>query len=106
MSSIRNECKLWVRRVQSEIKRLHDISLSLATIHKVFKKNNIPYLQKKRYYRKQAKRYNCKLPVERVQMDVCKIVSSLYQYTAIDDGTRYKVLALYKRRTAINTFDF
>ncbi|WPY01889.1 IS481 family transposase domain protein (plasmid) [Candidatus Trichorickettsia mobilis] len=76
--SIRNERKLGVKRVQSEIKRLHDISLSLATIHKVFKKNNIPYLQKKRHYRKQAKRYNCKLPEERVQMDVCKIASSLY----------------------------
>jgi transposase InsO family protein len=104
--SIRNERKLGVRRVQSEIKRLYDISLSLATIHKIFKKNNIPYLQKKRHYRKQAKRYNCRLPGERVQMDVCKIASSLYQYTAIDDCTRYKVLTLYKRRTAINTLDF
>jgi len=104
--SLRNERKLGVRRVQSEIKRLHGISLSLATIHKIFKQNDIPYLQKKRHYRKQAKRYNCKLPGERVQMDVCKIANGLYQYTAIDDCTRYKVLALYKRRTATNTLDF
>lgn len=39
-------------------------------------------------------------------MDVCKIASSLYQHTAIDDCTRYKVLALYKRRTAENMLDF
>ncbi len=39
-------------------------------------------------------------------MDVCKIASGLYQYTAIDDCTRYKVLELYKRRTASNTLDF
>lgn len=91
--SLRNERKLGVRRIQSELKRLHDLSLSMATIHKVFKKNDIPYLQKKRHYRKQAKRYNCKLPGERVQMDVCKIANKLYQYTAIDDCTRYKVLA-------------
>jgi transposase InsO family protein len=39
-------------------------------------------------------------------MDVCKIANNLYQYTAIDDCTRYKVLALYKRRTAENTLDF
>lgn len=104
---MRNESKLGVRRVQSEIKRLHGISLSLATIHKVFKNSNLPYLQKRRYYRKEAKRYNCKLPGERVQMDVCKIAGSLlYQYTAIDDCTRYKILALYKRRTALNTLDF
>jgi transposase InsO family protein len=104
--SLRNDRKLGARRVQSEIKRLHNISISLATIHKIFKKSNIPYLQKKRHYRKQAKRYNCKLPGERVQMDVCKIAGNLYQYTAIDDCTRYKVLALYKRRTATNTLDF
>ena len=104
--ALRRERKLGVRRVQSEIKRLHVISLSLATIHKIFKKNNILYLQKKRHYRKQVKRYNCKLPGERVQMDVCKIANNLYQYTAIDDCTRYKVLALYKRRTAANTLDF
>jgi transposase InsO family protein len=29
----------------------------------------------------------------------------LYQYTAIDDCTRYKVLRLYSRRTASNTLD-
>ena len=36
----------------------------------------------------------------------CKIANNLYQYTAIDDCTRYKVLALYKRRTTANTLDF
>lgn len=104
--SLRNDRKLGVRRIQSELKRLYNLSLSLATIHKIFQKHAIPYLQKKRHYRKQAKRYNCKLPGERVQMDVCKIAGNLYQYTAIDDCTRYKVLALYKRRTAANTLDF
>ena len=52
------------------------------------------------------KRYNCKIPEERVQMDVCKIRHKLYQYTAIDDCTRYKIIDLYARRTAENTLDF
>jgi transposase InsO family protein len=39
-------------------------------------------------------------------MDVCKIAPGLYQYTAIDDCTRYKVLRLYSRRTAANTLNF
>lgn len=39
-------------------------------------------------------------------MDSCKIGSGLYQYTAIDDCTRYRVLRLYKRRTAANNLDF
>ena len=39
-------------------------------------------------------------------MDTCKIGSGLYQYTAVDDCTRYRVLRLYRRRTAANTLDF
>ncbi len=49
---------------------------------------------------------NCKVPGERVQMDVCKIANNLYQYTAIDDCTRYKALALYNRRTAVKLWIF
>ncbi|WP_410250265.1 hypothetical protein [Candidatus Trichorickettsia mobilis] len=84
--SLRNERKSGVRRIQSEIKRLYDTSLSLSTIHKIFKNNNISYLQKKRHYRKQVKRYNCKFPGELVQIELCKIAGGLYQYTAIDDA--------------------
>ena len=39
-------------------------------------------------------------------MDTCKVASGLYQFTAIDDCTRYKVLGLYPRRTAKNTLKF
>jgi hypothetical protein len=39
-------------------------------------------------------------------MDVCKIKPTVYQYTAIDDCSRYKVLGLYDRATAANTLDF
>lgn len=39
-------------------------------------------------------------------MDVCKIANKLYQFTAIDDCTRYKVIALYPNRSADNTLDF
>jgi transposase-like protein len=96
---------LGARRIQSELKRLHNISFSTATIHKVLKKHTVAPLNIKRHYRKHVKRYSCKVPGERVQMDVCKIANG-YQYTTIDDCTRYKVLALYKRRTAENTLDF
>lgn len=104
--TLRAERKLGTRRLQSEIKRLHDLSFSLATIHKVLRKHNVTLLKIKRHYRKQVKRYNCKVPGERIQMDVCKITHGLYQYTAIDDCSRYKILALYTRRTAANTLAF
>ena len=44
--------------------------------------------------------------VEAVQMDVCKIGPGMYHYAAIDDCSRYKVLGLYPRRTAVNTIHF
>lgn len=39
-------------------------------------------------------------------MDVCKIAHGIYQYTAIDDCRRFKVLQLFPRRTPINTRKF
>ena len=39
-------------------------------------------------------------------MDTCKIKRGLYQYTAIDDCSRWQVVGLYPRRTAANTRDF
>lgn len=103
---LRKERKLGARRIQNELTRLHGISFSTATIHKVLQKHNLGRLNLKRHYRKQVKRYSAKVPGVRIQIDVCKIASNLYQYTAIDDCTRYKILALYKRRTAINTVSF
>lgn len=38
-----------------------------------------------------------------MQLDVCKIAPSVYQYTAINDWSRYKVLGVFPRRTAANT---
>ena len=45
------------------------------------------------------------MPGNRVQIDVCKIVPAIYQYTAIDDCSRSKVLGVHPRRTAANTLD-
>jgi transposase InsO family protein len=98
--------KLGHRRIQNELNRLHNISLSTATIHKVLERLNKQYLKHKRTFRKHVIRYSRPVPGDRVQMDVCKIAPGIYQYTAIDDCSRYKVLRLYSRRTANNTMDF
>lgn len=39
-------------------------------------------------------------------MDVCKIAPKLYQYTAIDDCTRIKVLQPYSNREASSSLEF
>jgi transposase InsO family protein len=102
---LRQSRNLGARRLQSELLRLHNISLALATIHKVLTKHQVkPVIT----YRKKSDfiRYERPVPGDRVQMDTCKIKPGLYQYTSIDDCTRYRVLRLYNRRTAANTLDF
>ena len=102
---LRKKRKIGARRIQNELKRHHDISFSLATIHKVLKRNNAAPLKRHRR-KKDFKRYSRPIPGERVQIDTCKIASGLYQYTAVDDCTRYRALGLYKKRTASNTLLF
>ncbi len=102
---IRGERNLGARRIQSELRRLHEISLSVASIHKVLCRHQAKPLVS--YHRKKDfTRYQRSIPGERVQMDTCKIAPGLYQYTAVDDCTRYRVLRVYARRTASNTLDF
>ncbi|MBM3279461.1 MAG: hypothetical protein FJY95_15490 [Candidatus Handelsmanbacteria bacterium] len=76
--------------------------LALGTIHKTLIGHQVaplcPHRGKARYTR-----YPRPIPGDRVQSDTCKIAPGLFQYTAIDDRTRYRVLALYDRRTAANT---
>jgi transposase InsO family protein len=94
------------RRIQSELKRNYDLELSRPTIEKVFQSLEPRPRLVRTFRRKGRKRYAKEIPGERVQMDTCKIAPGLYQYTAIDDCTRIRVLALYKRRSAANSLLF
>lgn len=98
--------RLGSRRIQSELKRLHDCSLARRTIQNILRQEQQLPLKKTRRPRKTVHRYAREIPGERVQFDTCEIQSELYQYTAIDDCTRLKVLKLYAERTAANSIDF
>jgi len=98
--------RLGVRRIHNELVRLHECQLSLATIHKVLTKHAVEPLHLSRKSRHTFKRYARPIPGDRVQMDTCQIGPGLYQYTAIDDCTRWRVLALYSERSAANSLDF
>ncbi len=103
--SLRKQRKLGARRIQNELLREHDYSLSLATIHKILTKHHVKPLKRNR---KKAGyiRYQRPIPGDRIQMDTSKITHGIYQYTAIDDCSRYRVLAAFSRRTAANTLQF
>jgi transposase InsO family protein len=83
----------------------HQVKISPSTVARILKKYNRPFLKRYRKHRPPI-RYAKAIPGERVQMDVCKIDTGIYQYTAIDDCTRFRVLYTYSGRTAKNSIDF
>lgn len=98
--------RLGSRRIQSELVRLHQVLLSTSTIHKILKQEGLGLLKTTRRSRKGTKPYQKAIPGERVQMDVCKIGPKLYQFTAIDDCTRLKVIRLYPNKASRSTLLF
>jgi transposase InsO family protein len=103
--ALRRERKLGARRIQHELRREQQCALSLQTIHKVLARHPTPPVRRPKR-QLIPKRYSMRLPSERAQMDTMKLAPGLYQYTFIDDCTRYLVAALSPRRTAAHTLEF
>jgi len=93
------------RRIQSELRLHKERELSLATIHKVLVAADAKPLLKPRR-QEASKRYSRPVPGDRVQMDTMKIAPGVYQYTAVDDCSRFRVLGVYPRRNANATLHF
>jgi transposase InsO family protein len=93
------------RRIQHELRREYQCFLALETIHKVLTRHPTP---PGRRPKRQLipKRYSMRLPGEGAPMDTMKLAPGLYQYTFIDDCTRYLVAARSPRRTAAHTLAF
>jgi transposase InsO family protein len=103
--TLRSDRKLGARRIQNELRRHHDLNLSLDSIHKVRVTSQVLLLVRPPR-RKSRHRYARVIPGDPVQLDTCKIAPGCYQYTAVDDCTRYRVLAVFTRRSALNTLAF
>jgi transposase InsO family protein len=85
--------------------RLHQLRFSTRTIWKVLHHHGVSVLHPTTRPH-QPKRYTRPVPGDRVQVDTCKVGKHLYQFTAIDDCTRMRVLALYSSRSALNAAHF
>jgi transposase InsO family protein len=106
-------------KIQMYLKRYHDITVSKSGIWRILKRldmNRLPSSQRYKRHVGRWKRYEKAKPGHRVQIDV-KFVAPLkgsrrsryYQFTAIDDCTRLRVLRLYGRlnqKTAIEFVDY
>jgi len=105
-------------KISMYLKRYHDIVVSPSGIWRILKRLDMSRLPSSQRYRRHVdrwKRYEKPLPGHRVQIDV-KFIAPLkgnrkkhYQFTAIDDCTRIRVLRIYDRcdqRTAIQFVDY
>jgi transposase InsO family protein len=103
---LRQERRLGAKRLRNELQRLHGVRLSAATVHKVLARCGLSVLPTRKRPRHKPKRYNRPVPGDRVQMDTCKIRPGLYQFTAIDDCSRFLVAGIARRRNAKGTLAF
>jgi transposase InsO family protein len=105
------------RKISDYLKRFHSVSVAGSSVHCILQKHGmgrLPANQKYRQHAKRWKRYEKAQPGHRLQMDVKFLEripgtrKRLYQFTAIDDCTRIRVLKIYdacNQATAIRFAD-
>ena len=103
-------------RIVLYLKRYHEITISGAGVYRALKRhglNRLPSNTPRRAPGPHYKLYQKQVPGHHIQMDV-KFLTFLkegkgikrYQYTAIDDATRVRVLKIYPRHTQLNAINF
>jgi len=105
-------------KISMYLKRYHDVEISRSGVWRILHRldlGRLPASQRYKRHDRRWKRYEKPLPGHRVQVDV-KFIAPLpgarkkhYQYTAIDDCTRIRVLRIYDRHnqnTAIQFIDY
>jgi transposase InsO family protein len=105
-------------KIAMYLKRYHEIQISNSGVWRILKRlelNRLPASQRHKRHDRRWKRYEKPLPGHRVQLDV-KFIEPLpgsrrkhYQFTAIDDCTRLRVLRIYpqlNQKSAIQFLDY
>jgi transposase len=85
--------RLASRRIQSELTRTHGFNVSRTAIDRLLARNGTKPLARPKLSRNQMNRYAKEIPRERLQMGTCR-TGHCYQYTAVDDCTRIRVLCI------------
>lgn len=93
------------QRISTFFFRKKRIKVSPMTIWRVLSMHNVKPVLKRRK-KNDYKRYDKSIPGERIQMDVTKLRPKAYQFTAIDDCTRLKVIRVYPNKRADSAVDF
>ena len=97
----RRELAYGAQRTQLWLRRVHNIRIAVGTVQRIFRDLGLPRLRRTRKrVPRQMRLFEKAEPGESVQVDVkfVKIAGRwAFQYTALDDCTRYRVLRLYRR---------
>lgn len=113
---LRVEHRLGPQRIVCYLERFHGMKVSSNGVRGVLIRNGLQRLSPEppKKHPKPFKRYEKEVPGHHVQVDV-KVVFfkdkngariKRFQYTAIDDATRARVLRIYDRQNQINSIDF
>ena len=104
-------------RIADYLQRFHQVRIACSSVHRILGKHDmsrLPANQKHQPHHKRWRRYEKPQPGHRLQLDVKFLEripttgKRLYQFTAIDDCTRIRVLKVYdacNQRTAIRFLD-
>jgi len=102
-------------KIQMYLQRYHAIEMSKTGIWRILKRlniNRLPNNQKYKRHEEKWKRYEKPQPGNRIQIDV-KFLERIpntrrryYQFTAIDDCTRLRILKIYERNNQQNAIRF
>lgn len=102
-------------KIQMYLKRYHDIMVSTTGVYRILKRlhmNRLPNHEGQKRYKERFRRYEKPLSGHRIQVDV-KFLEKIgerdkkyYQFTAVDDCTRLRVLKVYERNSQQDAMRF
>jgi transposase InsO family protein len=109
---IRLQRKYGPDRMSFYLRQKYNWYVSKQTIWRLYKEHGLNRLKYKKNWQRYPQRYSKDLPGDRVQVDV-KFLDKLafsgkryYQFTAIDDCTRFRVLRIYDHNNVKSAMDF
>ena len=106
---IRQDRQYGVPRLRLFLRRYHAVSLSMPTIRRILREHHVPRVSQKRYRPGPKRRPELHIPGQSVQVDVKHLKTQsgrLYQFTAIDEATRYRVLKIYDHNSIQSAIQF
>jgi transposase InsO family protein len=97
-------------RTQVWLQRVHKLRVNTNTIQRVFREIGVPVLTKTRRRKpRQLKLFEKDAPGDSIQVDV-KVIKlkreKVFQYTALDDCTRFRVLRVYRQLNQHSSLHF